>query len=46
MRCIAKPKAGDVFVVSATAGSDGSIVGQIAAKGGARFIGKVLVKFR
>ena len=39
MREVAKPQAGDVFVVSAAAGAVGSIVGQIAKKDGARVIG-------
>ena len=39
VNCVAKPKAGDVFVVSAAAGAVGSIAGQIAKKQGARVIG-------
>ena len=39
MRCVAKPEAGDVFVVSAAAGAVGSIAGQIAKRDGARVIG-------
>jgi len=39
VRCVAKPKAGDVFVVSAAAGAVGSIVGQIAQREGAQVIG-------
>ncbi|MFK7918618.1 MAG: NADP-dependent oxidoreductase [Ilumatobacter sp.] len=39
MREVAKPQAGDVFVVSAAAGAVGSIVGQIAKREGARVIG-------
>jgi NADPH-dependent curcumin reductase len=39
MRCVAKPKPGDTFVVSAAAGAVGSIVGQIAVRDGARVIG-------
>ncbi len=39
VRRVAKPKPGDVFVVSAAAGAVGSIAGQIAKKDGARVIG-------
>ena len=39
IRCVAKPKPGDVFVVSAAAGAVGSIAGQIAKRDGARVIG-------
>ena len=39
VRCVAKPKPGDVFVVSAAAGAVGSIVGQIAKRDGAYVIG-------
>lgn len=39
MRCVARPKAGDVFVVSAAAGAVGSIAGQIAKRDGAHVIG-------
>ncbi len=39
VRRVARPKAGDVFVVSAAAGAVGSIVGQIAKRDGARVIG-------
>jgi NADPH-dependent curcumin reductase CurA len=39
IRRVAKPKAGDVFVVSAAAGAVGSIAGQIAKRDGARVIG-------
>lgn len=39
VRRVAKPKPGDVFVVSAAAGAVGSIVGQIAKRDGARVIG-------
>jgi len=39
VKCVAKPKDGDVFVVSAAAGAVGSIAGQIAKKQGARVIG-------
>jgi NADPH-dependent curcumin reductase CurA len=39
MRCVAKPKPGDVFVVSAAAGAVGSIAGQIAKRDGAHVIG-------
>lgn len=39
MRCVAKPKAGDVVVVSAAAGAVGSIAAQIAKKDGAHVIG-------
>jgi NADPH-dependent curcumin reductase CurA len=36
---VAKPKPGDLFVVSAAAGAVGSIAGQIARRDGARVIG-------
>lgn len=39
MRRVAKPKQGDVFVVSAAAGAVGSIAGQIAKREGATVIG-------
>ena len=39
MRHVAKPKPGDIFVVSAAAGAVGSIVGQIAKRDGATVIG-------
>lgn len=39
IRRVAKPQAGDVFVVSAAAGAVGSIAGQIAKRDGARVIG-------
>jgi hypothetical protein len=39
MRCVAVPKPGDVFVVSAAAGAVGSIAGQIAQRDGAYVIG-------
>jgi len=39
MRCVAKPKPNDWFVVSAAAGAVGSIAAQIAKKDGARVIG-------
>jgi hypothetical protein len=39
VRCVATPKPGDVFVVSAAAGAVGSIAGQIARRDGARVIG-------
>jgi len=39
MRCVARPKAGDVFAVSAAAGAVGSIAGQIAKRDGAHVIG-------
>lgn len=39
VNCVAKPKAGDVFVVSAAAGAVGSIAGQIAKRQGATVIG-------
>jgi NADPH-dependent curcumin reductase len=39
VRCVAEPKPGDVFVVSAAAGAVGSIAGQIAKRDGARVIG-------
>jgi NADPH-dependent curcumin reductase CurA len=39
IRCVAKPKPGDTFVVSAAAGAVGSIAGQIAQRDGARVIG-------
>ena len=39
MRCLAKPKPDDLFVVSAAAGAVGSIAAQIAKKDGARVIG-------
>lgn len=39
MRCVAKPKSGDVVVVSAAAGAVGSIAAQIAKKDGAHVIG-------
>lgn len=39
IREVAKPKPGDIFVVSAAAGAVGSIAGQIAKKDGATVIG-------
>jgi NADPH-dependent curcumin reductase len=39
VRCIGKPKPGDVFVVSAAAGAVGSVAGQIAKRDGAHVIG-------
>lgn len=39
VRNVARPKPGDVFVVSAAAGAVGSIAGQIAKRDGARVIG-------
>lgn len=39
VRHVAKPRAGDVFVVSAAAGAVGSVAGQIAKRDGARVIG-------
>jgi len=39
VRHVAKPKAGDIFVVSAAAGAVGSMVGQIAKRDGAHVIG-------
>lgn len=39
VRRVARPKPGDVFVVSAAAGAVGSLVGQIAKRDGARVIG-------
>ncbi|MFT7221891.1 MAG: NADPH-dependent curcumin reductase CurA [Candidatus Azotimanducaceae bacterium] len=39
VRCVAKPKPGDIFVVSAAAGAVGSVVGQIAKRDGATVIG-------
>lgn len=39
VRCVAKPKPGDIFVVSAAAGAVGSIAGQIAKRDGATVIG-------
>jgi NADPH-dependent curcumin reductase len=39
VRRVAKPKPGDVFVVSAAAGAVGSVVGQIAKRDGAHVIG-------
>ncbi len=39
VRHVARPKPGDVFVVSAAAGAVGSIAGQIAKRDGARVIG-------
>ncbi len=39
IRCVAKPQAGDIFVVSAAAGAVGSIAGQIAKRDGATVIG-------
>ncbi len=39
VRRVARPKPGDVFVVSAAAGAVGSIAGQIAKRDGARVIG-------
>ena len=39
MRCVAKPKPGDVVVVSAAAGAVGSVVAQIAKRDGGHVIG-------
>ncbi len=39
IRCVAKPKPGDILVVSAAAGAVGSIAGQIAKRDGAHVIG-------
>jgi NADPH-dependent curcumin reductase len=39
VRRVARPKPGDVFVVSAAAGAVGSVAGQIAQRDGARVIG-------
>jgi len=39
VRLVAKPKADDIFAVSAAAGAVGSLVGQIAKRDGARVIG-------
>lgn len=46
MRCVAKPKPGDVFVVTAAGDAVGSIAGQIAKRDGAYVIGIAGVRRR